>query len=354
MKAAFTCSPATTLRRGRPKSYFSDPITCSSQPSPQRPPATPSPSALDELPQSLKLNAVAAAVAQKNDHKATLDLLNEMNTLNIPLDKPTQTTILNASITHHKHLSSLLSLLHPPGYNSITLPSPLSSHTTETLKIDPNKPLDMSVATIFLTLISTSLSVEFIEPTLLHHSPDEATAVLFSIGILLVTDRYILSKSVWNVIQRGLLRLLSRNDIERVARTDAANFLIAYLLGLPWLCYRPDGKRAARWVHSNNNINKCLTWLVAAVAMELQYDSTLIISDLGKARQFMTIIRKDKKQNLTIKESDQRIHLAVLSAMDLLTQYRDLHVALTDTILAGSSVGECVALVADNFSHSET
>lgn len=371
------------------------------------PAAAPLRSALDDLPASLKLNAVAAAVAKQQDHDATLRVLTEMADQSIPLERSTQVAIVDSCVRDHARLSTLLTAVAPFGYGTIVndasvslLMSNRDSTATSagtktkptnvpTAPVDPQRTLDLSVATAFVSVVSTALTVEVVEPALLHHSADEATAALVAVAVILAADRYALSAMLWQRLQAGLTRLFA-NDPARVALTDAAAFLIAYLLGLPWLCYRPDGRRAAQWhrmlgplgstvpqpssspststskssststeqpkyaMFDDRIVDKCLIWLVAPVAAELAVDATLINSNLWAARDFMTAVRRKdtQKRRLTIIESDTRIRTAISVASSLLSDYQQTHAALTDALLAGASVGECVSLISDRFADS--
>lgn len=324
MRSAFIFPPTTFTprKRARPRHY------CSIQPPPSqvpdesqttndisKPVNREEKSALDDVPQSLKLNAVAAEVAKRKDYSSTLKLLSEMSSQVISLDLSTQTAILNSSITNHEHMSTLLTKLNLPGYNSVSLEQ--AERNEEVMKIDPDKPLELSTASLFVGIVSTSLSVEVIEPIFLHHSPDEANAVLLSIAVILFTDRYTFSGNLWQVVQKGLSRFISNKDINRISKVDAAYFIIAYILGIPWLCYKIYGKQAFKWldnVPSADKIDKCLMWLVAGVAMELEEDGTLILSNLNAAKEFMRLVRKSNKNQLSAKECDVRIKTAIVKS----------------------------------------
>lgn len=360
-----------------PSPYTCYTVTCSTQPV-RRPPSVPEPStpatnsnpslakppgessALDDLPVAIKLNAIAEAVARRRDHDATMRVLSEMSERGVILEEATRTAILDASVNDHVQLAELLSNMSLPGYGKTNVPN-----EAPCAPVDPTRAVDVSLATGFVTVVSGALSAEFIEPAVFHHPADDATAVLFLVCLGLALDRYMLSATGWRRLRLGLTRLIA-DDPARAAHTDAAAFLVSYLLGLPWLCYRPDGQRAARWQKNaapeigtpfdDRVVDRCLIWLVAPVAAELALDGTLIQSNLSSARDFMTAVRaaRSPPARPSLGEVNNRIRSAVASAKRLLTTHRPLHSALTDAMLAGASVGDCVSLLAERYGSRRT
>lgn len=315
-------------------------------------------SVLDDVPKAIKLNAVVEAVAKRRDYEATRRVLAEMAECGVSLERGARAAILDASVDDHLRLADLLSSMSLPGYGRARLPSESPSAI-----VDPARAVDVSLAAGFLFVVSGALSAEFIEPTFLHRSPDDATAVLLLVGLVLAADRYGLAAAGWRRLRRGLTRLLA-NDPARAAHTDSAAFLVAYLLGLPWICYQPDGRRVAS-LHANvtsnpgklsddRMVDRCLVWLVAPVAAEQVLDDTLIQSDLGPARDFMAAVRKTKPsgKRMSLAEADNRIRCAISAAKRLLADHRNVHAALADAILSGASTGECVSLMVDRFTSS--
>lgn len=324
-------------------------------------------SVLDELAPSLKFNAVVEAVARKRDHISTLRLLSEMRVAGIALEPTTRVTVFDAAVDDHLHLARLLALHEPPGYGSVS-----AEPRAPCAPVDPARTLDMSIAAAFLGVVGSALSAELVEPLVLHRPPDEPTALLvFLLGALAI-DRYVAAAALWRRIRGGLTRLLTQ-DVRRSSRVDAASFLVAYLLGLPWICFRPDGKRALRWcrqllqpdvVRASSTqrrqkasiddpvVDRCLLWLVSGVAAEVDIDGMLIQSDMRPARDFMFGVRLTKpiSKRFSVSEGENRVRMAVSGVSSLLQNHAAIHNELTDVLLTGASVGECVSFLSNRLS----
>lgn len=333
-------------------------------------PETVQSSALDELSPSLKFNAIAEALAREHDLPATLRVLSEMNDSGIELTLSTQAAIVDSAVTSHTYLRDILTSISPAGYGSMD-PS-VSQETPEKEPIDPTRATDLTLTTSFLTVVGGALSAEALEPLLFHQSADEATTLLLLTVTTLAADRYLARAPLWRRLRRGFRRLFTDNP-ERAARVDAATFLVSYILGLPWICFQPDGRRALRWYHGwregqteagddttetgfpvveDADIDRCLIWLVAGVAAEHAFDNTLICSNLNAAREFVSKVRLTRpvSQRWTLRQSENRIRQAVSCALEIVTAHRGIYDELRSAMFSGASTGECVALLTKHFS----
>ncbi|KAG0499627.1 hypothetical protein HPP92_004318 [Vanilla planifolia] len=149
---------------------------------------------------------------------------------------------------------------------------------------------------------------------------------------------------------------------ERIARHEAAHFLVAYLIGLPILHYSLDiGKehvnlgdeRLQKLLYSGSLDDKELDRLavvsMAGLAAEgLKYDKVLGQSaDLFTLQRFINrskpSLSKDQQQNLT--------RWAVLFAASLLKNNRRAHEALISTMSSKGTVIDCIKAI-ENSSQS--
>lgn len=185
---------------------------------------------------------------------------------------------------------------------------------------------------------------------MLHHPAPEATTVLTLLAVGLVWDRFGgNAAAAWDVIAAGFNRVLSR-DPARAARAQAASFLVAYVLGLPWGAFRPDVGKVRRVVRAGCMGEGCErevgVWMVAPAVVELETDGRLVEADLRQARAFLKgFVGKGGE----IKEVQNRLDQAMDDARVLLTRYRVEHVQIADAMLRGASAGECMALLAEAF-----
>ena len=274
-----------------------------------------------------------------------------MQTTNIQLQRSSLTTIIDSFATKPAKFSELLQVLNPAGYATQAAISETFSAQSDTKDaigtIDPFKSLDLSLAGGFMTLSVSLLSAEIFEPVVHHHSADDATTLLIMLLAALAFDRYAASAKTWKRIQSGVNRLLV-DDPVRSAHVDAAYFLAAYLLGLPWMCYQPNPKRICEWLKDRpeDDLKRVLLWLMSGVAAEVELDGMLIESNLQVSQRILRSFDK----TVRFRERQQLLRSAITRAQALLSSHKALHSRLADNMLQGASVGECVALVTDSYS----
>jgi hypothetical protein len=245
---------------------------------------------------------------------------------------------------------------------------------------DAQRGTEIGLAVAFLTVVGSAVSAEVIEPLVLHHAATEATTVLMAVAGGLMFDRFASAGVVWNKLTGGMDRLLS-DDPVREARVDAACFLVAYLLGLPFAPFRPDVQEVLK-MHARKRppsrrqisspgqnaspskelsvdprmgstklpsldddlVDLYLIWLLAGAAAESMTDGMLVESDVGHAK---ALLRK-----ATGSIDERRILTAYAMARRLLTRHQVVHAKLAENMLSGLSAGECVTLLDSEFSGS--
>ncbi|KAL8047243.1 hypothetical protein ABFX02_08G227300 [Erythranthe guttata] len=143
---------------------------------------------------------------------------------------------------------------------------------------------------------------------------------------------------------------------DRIARHEAAHFLVAYLLGLPILGYSLDigkenvnliDKRLEKLIYSGQldakELDRLAVVAMAGLAAEgLQYDKVIGQSaDLFSLQRFINRskppIGKDQQQNLT--------RWAVLFAASLIKNNRAVHEALISAMSNKATVIQCIEAI---------
>lgn len=220
-------------------------------------------SALDAIPEPLKLNAVAESLARSRDVNAALAVAAELRKTGAGLESRTRAAIVDAIASSPgpagpEMLGQLFAAEPPAGFGAAAGKSLSGTKSAGVLASsgsvagsdadgagdepvipDAGRRLDMGLAVGFLTIVGTSVGAEVVEPVFLHHSAPEATAVLMMTAGGFFFDRYASAGHWWNRVSAGMDRLLSHDPV-REAHVESAHFLTAYLLGLPCAPFRPN------------------------------------------------------------------------------------------------------------------
>jgi hypothetical protein len=368
------------------------------------PPATPSPghSALDAIPESLKLNAVAESLARSREVGAALAVAAELRRAGAPLEPRARAAIVDAiaaspGAAAAQRLGLLFEGAPPHGYGAAGLPPAgralahaaggAGDASSSDVLPDSGRRVDMALAAGFLAVVGASVGAEVVEPLLLHHAATEATTVLMVVMGGLAFDRFAAAGHWWNRVSAGMDRLLS-DDPAREAQVEAAYFLTAYLLGLPCAPFRPDvgqllklhgvqtaaarGKPPRRRKPRGGDASAAaaaapstVAGLASAAGGEGGGESShpplddrtveryLVWLMAGVAAESMmdgVLVESDAALareflRATSRPGEGRVVAAYASARRLLTRHQVLHAELADSMLAGLSAGECVNLL---------
>jgi len=157
----------------------------------------------------------------------------------------------------------------------------------------------------FLGFLGVGLSMELINPLILHHEDWEPTMFLLLIFFGLATDRYVGSGKVYRSVERGLRRIFS-DDAVRTSRCEAAFLLSGYLLGIPYLFFQPNGDALLRHhrtllelvdqnqdhpksLHDTESelFYKYLVWMCSGLAAESAIDGLFFEIDPDKIWRFV-------------------------------------------------------------------
>lgn len=245
---------------------------------PRRPRGRVSMSALDAIPEPLKLNAVAESLARSRDVNAALAVAAELRKTGAGLESRTRAAIVDAIASSPgpggvEMLGQLFAAEPPAGFGAAAGKSLTATKASaalasggpvagadvndapdESVIPDAGRRLDMGLAVGFLAVVGTSVGAEVVEPVFLHHSAPEATAVLMMTAGGFFYDRYAAAGHWWSRVSAGMDRLLSHDPV-REAHVESAHFLTAYLLGLPCAPFRPNVRQLLK-LHGIGSGNK--------------------------------------------------------------------------------------------------
>eukprot|EP00186_Timspurckia_oligopyrenoides_P000885 CAMPEP_0182448080 /NCGR_PEP_ID=MMETSP1172-20130603/23304_1 /TAXON_ID=708627 /ORGANISM="Timspurckia oligopyrenoides, Strain CCMP3278" /LENGTH=373 /DNA_ID=CAMNT_0024644801 /DNA_START=197 /DNA_END=1315 /DNA_ORIENTATION=- len=206
-----------------------------------------------------------------------------------------------------------------------------------------------------------SISLEVIDPLILHQSADTPTALLILLGSSLLADRFLFSAQFYHKVAGGLRRLI-RDDPARECSVEAALLLSSYLLGLPFLCFQPNAQQIVSFhanlqespiyekkVKDGDMLNRYLVWMIMGIVAELRVDSRLIESDVSMPKRLLEQAERKNidglKGKFSLAQRRNRLNWAWIEAEKLLDQYKQLHNTLTNKMLDGYSAGECVMII---------
>lgn len=324
-------------------------------------------SALDALPTGVKLNAVAESLARQGDLSGTLSLLRSMEEGaegEVRLSGAALTSIVDllagASLAPRELASELwraLRLREAPGFG-VEKKRPMRA--PESLPDSGRAVRVLSAGAVVGTLGGAALT-EIVEPLVTHHAAYEAHTVLFALLAAALYDRYAASARGWAFVADGLSRVFS-DDPARAARVEAAHFLVAYVLGLPWVCLAPDERAIEAVIGTSDSgfslkanddaaINAVLVWMLAGAAAEAAIDGALIESDTAGPYRLLRTLRKGGTKRG--KRDRDRVGAAYATAVVLLNEYTDTLEALATKMLRGESAGECVAFLGSTFNSAQ-
>lgn len=329
-------------------------------------PLCPRASGLDDVPESVKLNAVAEALARRRDVRGAIDIVRTMSSTSVPVERSAVSAVVDAVAASGgspnsvaTSLNDVLTAAELPGYGSaaampLSLGKPLP---------DPWRGIEVASAAAFLFVVGGSALAEFVEPTVFHHTANDATALLLFVATALIYDRYASKARGWKCISGGLSRLFSE-DPARASRVEAAHFLTAYLLGLPWFCFQPDTKKllelqseqragssSQKYMLSlqETDVDRYLIWIMAGVAAESQIDGSLIESDVTPAYRLLRALRDKKSAPSEMAKDKERVQAAFATAEKILESHRVMHEDLAKLMLNGTSAGDCAVYLAREF-----
>jgi len=215
---------------------------------------------------------------------------------------------------------------------------------------------DVVVASAFMGYVGTGVGAEtlgdYIYGDFDEIYPTVALLALAAAGVYdIVKGGGVVSKSV----VAGLKRLLV-DDKERQCRVESAAFLVAYLLGLPCFCFRPNVLEALKMAEDPRirmdlltpaGIDKLLVWLLAGVAAENLQHPECIVADPRQSDAFVKLMRdKDYLKGVDDETASLRVKWAFHKATNLLRKHRRVHDELRRRMESkAATVGDCVTFL---------
>lgn len=185
-------------------------------------------------------------------------------------------------------------------------------------------------------------------------NPIAPDAVILGLAVIGGLDVWKNDAKATALVGSGISRL-AVDDARREAESEAAAFLIGYLLGVPAFAFKPTAFEAFKLLVDPELPSRSLppapvlAWLAAPIAAESNNHRKLVVSD---PRQLLAAIQLaadrgvfDDASSLNISHVD-RLRWATRQARSLLTNYAQLHRVLSDSFEARSaSPADCVAII---------
>ncbi|EME30756.1 uncharacterized protein Gasu_19950 [Galdieria sulphuraria] len=222
----------------------------------------------------------------------------------------------------------------------------------------------------FLGFLGVGLSMELINPLILHHEDWEPTVFLLLIFFGLAADRYMGSGKVYRSVERGLRRIFT-DDAVRTSRCEAAFLLSGYLLGIPYLFFQPNGEALIRHhrtllelvVNTENDslesmtslsvreselLYKYLVWMCSGLAAESAIDGLFFEINPDKIWRFVDKLDESMWTQFGCRKEDWKdckrflLERAYSDAEQILNAFCKEHLFLADKMLSGASAGECI------------
>ncbi|GJD10831.1 hypothetical protein Gasu2_49990 [Galdieria sulphuraria] len=205
----------------------------------------------------------------------------------------------------------------------------------------------------FLGFLGVGLSMELINPLILHHEDWEPTVFLLLIFFGLAADRYMGSGKVYRSVERGLRRIFT-DDAVRTSRCEAAFLLSGYLLGIPYLFFQPNGEALIRHhrtllelvVNTENDSLESMTSL--SLAAESAIDGLFFEINPDKIWRFVDKLDESMWTQFGCRKEDWKdckrflLERAYSDAEQILNAFCKEHLFLADKMLSGASAGECI------------
>ncbi|GJQ11806.1 hypothetical protein GpartN1_g3597.t1 [Galdieria partita] len=222
----------------------------------------------------------------------------------------------------------------------------------------------------FLGFLGVGLSMELINPLILHHEDWEPTVFLLLIFVGLAADRYMGNGKVYRSVERGLRRIFT-DDAVRTSRCEAAFLLSGYLLGIPYLFFQPNGDALIRhhrtllelvmntesdFLENTTSLNvresellyKYLVWMCSGLAAESAIDGLFFEINPDKIWRFVDKLDDSMWRQLGYRKENWKdskrflLECAYNDAEQILSAFCKEHLFLADKMLSGASAGECI------------